>query len=74
MGIFLSINGWSDGVPKLLRQNPNKNIILMNGEDLRYVLEEKVRFPELLKGKMQRLHFHADPFYCAQDYIRSKGA
>ena len=31
MGVFLSINGWSDNVPPLLKQNPDKSILLMEG-------------------------------------------
>ena len=38
MGLFLSINGWSEHVPKVMKQNPEKSIILMDGYDLRAVL------------------------------------
>ena len=42
MGIFLSINGWSSNVPKLLKQNPDKSIILVDGYDLRCVLSGQI--------------------------------
>ena len=38
MGLFLSVDGWSGHVVPLLKQNPDKNIILMEGLDLRGVL------------------------------------
>jgi hypothetical protein len=31
MGLFLSINGWSENVVPLLKQNPEKSILLMEG-------------------------------------------
>ena len=35
MGVFLSVNGWSENVPQLLKQNSEKSILLMDGYDLR---------------------------------------
>lgn len=35
MGLFLSIEGWSKELPQILKQNPEKCIILMDGYDLR---------------------------------------
>jgi hypothetical protein len=40
MGLFLSINGWSENVVPLMKQNPDKSIILMEGYELRTVLEQ----------------------------------
>jgi hypothetical protein len=42
MGLFLGINGWPDNVPKLLKQNPEKSIVLMDGNDLRTVVSERL--------------------------------
>jgi Restriction endonuclease len=41
-GMFLSINGWSEHVPGLLKQNIEKNIILADGYDLRLPLEAEL--------------------------------
>lgn len=38
MGLFISINGWSENVVPLLKQNPEKCVLLMDGYDLRCVL------------------------------------
>ena len=38
MGLFLSIEGWSENVPSLLKQNPDKCMVLMDGYDLRCAL------------------------------------
>jgi hypothetical protein len=59
MGLFLSVDGWSDHVVSLLMQNPDKNIILMEGLDLRMVLAQHRR---LLKAKLAALNFEAEPY------------
>ena len=41
LGLFLSINGWSENVRPLLKQNSDKSIILMDSYDLRCVLVEQ---------------------------------
>jgi hypothetical protein len=45
MGLFLSINGWSDHVVGLLKQNPDKSLLLMEGYDLRSVLTQQAHHP-----------------------------
>jgi hypothetical protein len=40
MGMSLSINGWSEHVVPLMKQNPDKSIILKEGLDLRMVLAQ----------------------------------
>jgi hypothetical protein len=48
MGLFLSINGWSEHVVPVIKQNPNKSIILMEGYDLRTVLAQPLDLRRLL--------------------------
>jgi hypothetical protein len=62
MGLFLSVDGWSDHVVSLLKQNPDKNIILMEGLDLRMVLAQQVDLRRLLKAKLAALNFEAEPY------------
>jgi len=69
MGLFLPINGWSDNVPRLLKQNRNKYIILMDGDDLDCVLRGMIGLQELIKAKYQHLTFKSEPFYSAEDYL-----
>jgi hypothetical protein len=61
MGLFLSVDGWSDHVVPLLKQNPDKNIILMEGLDLRMVLAQQVDLRRLLKAKLAALNLRRSP-------------
>lgn len=69
MGLFLSVNGWSDNVPTELKQNPEKAIILMDGEDLRTILRERIELPELIRAKTEHFNLYAEPYYGAQKYL-----
>lgn len=61
MGLFLAINGVTDNAIGLLKQNPSKSIILMDGFDLRKMLEEGVDFAELVGDKRSYLSFYSEP-------------
>ena len=74
MGLFLSINGWSENVPHLLKQNPHKSIVLMNGEDLRLVLAGEVDFVELMREKLTKLNINGEPYYRAVHFVDEKGS
>ncbi|RKH73183.1 hypothetical protein [Corallococcus aberystwythensis] len=63
MGLFLSMNGWSPNVVPLLKQNPNKSILLTDGVDLYAVLSGGISFQDLLRAKRKRLNLAAEPFY-----------
>jgi RNA-directed DNA polymerase len=69
MGVFLSINGWSKNVPELLKQNPEKSIILINGDDLYKVLSEEINLEDLLKAKLRHLNFKGEPYLSAVEII-----
>jgi hypothetical protein len=62
MGVFLSINGWSENVPPLLKQNPEKNIFLMEGFDIRSVLENRINMRDLIKKKLSALNLRSEPY------------
>lgn len=74
MGVFLSINGWSENVPKLLKQNATKRIFLMDGLDLRAVLARKLTLEELLRAKIEELNLKAEPFIGVDDILSKKNA
>jgi hypothetical protein len=63
MGLFLSINGWSENVVPVIKQNPNKSIILMEGYDLRTVLAQALDLRRLLKAKLSALNLEAEPYF-----------
>jgi hypothetical protein len=61
--------GWSDNVVPMLKQNPEKSIILMDGFDLRTVLDGHAPLEALLEAKLDALNLRAEPFYSVQDYL-----
>jgi hypothetical protein len=71
MGLFLSINGWSENVVPLLKQNGEKSIILMDGYDLRCVLDENfsLGLEHLLQAKLKHLNLYNEPFYGARNLL-----
>ena len=69
MGLFLSINGWSENVVPLMKQNPDKSIILMEGFDLRTVLAQVSDLRRLLKAKVTALNLEAEPYFAISRLI-----
>lgn len=67
MGLFLSVNGWSENVIPLLRQSTNKSIFLMDGVDFQAVLSEQIDLRRLLKGKLSGLALRAEPYVRASE-------
>jgi hypothetical protein len=72
MGVFLSINGWADNVPKLLKQNRRKAIILIDGDDFKTVLSGIMPLEEMLRAKLQALNQQSEPFVSVQDILKMK--
>ncbi len=72
MGLFLSINGWSENVCQLLKQNASKSIILMDGKDLRGVLSSQTNLPDFLEAKIESLNLASEPFFGLQQYLEKK--
>jgi len=71
MGLFMSVVGWSDHVPGLLKQNPEKSILLMDGFDLRSVLTGQIDLRDFLLAKAARLTTGAEPFFGAVEYLKT---
>jgi hypothetical protein len=72
MGLFLSINGWSDNVPRLLKQNPDKAIILMEGYGLRCVLAGQIDLRDFLLASVARLNLEGEPYLVPGSYLANK--
>ena len=72
MGVFLSINGWSDNVMPLLKQNPDKGIILMDGYDFRTVLAGQVDLRDFLLTKVTKLNLKTEPYYSVGKYMNEQ--
>jgi hypothetical protein len=69
MGLFLSVNGWSEHVLPTIKQNPSKSIVLMEGFDLRSVLAQRCGLKELLKAKVVALNLEAEPFLSVTTHL-----
>ncbi len=69
MGMFLSINGWSENVPHLLKQNPDKCIFLVDGYDLRCVLAMEADLTDLLLAKVAHLNLKGEPFLSVREFL-----
>lgn len=72
MGVFLAINGWSSHVPGNLKQNPDKSVLLMDGYDLRVVLEGRVGLRELLFSKLKHFNIEGEPFVSVAQIIADR--
>jgi hypothetical protein len=72
MGLFLSINGWSDNVVPLLKQNPDKSLFLMDGYDLRSVLERPLVLKDFFNAKLSKLNLETEPYYGALQYLKDQ--
>ena len=69
MGVFLSINGWSENVPMLLKQSTEKAIILMQGYDLRAILSEEVDLRDYILAAVRNLNLYAEPYLGVREYL-----
>lgn len=73
MGLFLSIHGWSENVIPLLKQNPEKSIVLMDGYDLRTVLSGGADLRDFLLAKVAKLNLEGEPYLSARHYRTELG-
>ena len=62
LGVFISVNGWSSHVVPLMKQNSDKRIFLVNGEDIRQSLSGKVGLVEMLRTKKEALNLSSEPY------------
>lgn len=71
LGLFLSIEGWSENAVGLLKQSPHKAIVLMHGGDFRAVLEQRADLRALLKAKVKALNLDAEPYLSVSTFLSS---
>jgi hypothetical protein len=69
MGLFLSIEGWSEHVPPLLKQNPDKCLLLMEGYSLRAVLAGHADLQSYLQSMVAHLNLHGEPHLSVATYL-----
>jgi len=51
-GIFVSINGFTEGALSILEKSSVKNTVLMDGEDIALILAEIIALPQALEMKI----------------------
>jgi hypothetical protein len=69
MGVFWSINGWSENVPGLLKQNPEKDVLLLEGHALRCTLARQIDLRRYLLAAIANLSFKSEPFLSVNQYL-----
>jgi len=62
LGFFLSVNGFSSDGLEMLKHNPQKNMILADGYDIRKTLESELNFSDFLMTKRAHLSLRAEPY------------
>ncbi len=71
-GLFISVNGWTDHVLGLTKQNRDKSVFFMDGLDVSTVLSGELDFIDLLREKINALNIKAEPFVSAKSIIGSR--
>lgn len=69
MGMFISVRGWTSKVVKLMKQNSEKKVLLVNGEDIGAVLEGKISLAEMIQGKERALNWKGEPFVSVEQIL-----
>jgi hypothetical protein len=72
LGLYLSVEGWSSNVPNLLKQNQHKRLILMEGFDLRCVLDGHISLPDLLSAKLEHFNLKGEPYLGAFELLQQR--
>jgi hypothetical protein len=54
----------------LLKQNPEKTIILMDGYDLRTTLAKPIDLRAFMTAKVTKLNLEAEPFLSVTEYLK----
>jgi len=72
MGLFISVNGWTQGVITTLKLNKDRLLILANGECIRGVLEKGINLKDLIEEKIRYVSIKAEPFCSIEDYLKER--
>ena len=67
MGVLISVNGWSSHVEGLVKQNPDKRLLLANGEDIEAVLSREIGLKKMIREKERALSIRSEPFLSVND-------
>ena len=71
-GLFVSVNGWTDHVLRLTKQNRDKSVFFMDGLDVTAVLSGELAFVDLLREKINALNIRAEPFVSAESILSNR--
>lgn len=73
LGLFVSINGFSEDALQRYREGNRPRIICMDGADLMLVLENKVELPDLLRRKRSMAAQRGEVFIPARRILLGEG-
>jgi hypothetical protein len=73
LGLFVSINGFSDEALQRYRERNRPRIICMDGADLMLVLENQIELPDLLRRKRSMAAQRGEVFVSAWRILKGEG-
>ena len=71
--IFISANGYTPGCKESLKGKSEERVVLMDGYDLRCVLDCQIAFDVLLAEKQAEMVQNGHPFISAKEIIKRRG-
>lgn len=75
LGLFISVAGWNKNAIQNLKESKTKNIILLNGEDLELIINNRnIDLEDLLSWKLKYLSHKAEPYASASDYVKESSS
>ncbi len=69
LGLFIAVNGFAKDAAPGLRTGKQASIVLMSGEDIVYVLEDRIGLVDLLRRKIQVARTTGDIYVAAADLL-----
>lgn len=73
IGVFIAVNGYAEDVPNILRYGKEINIILFDGEDIEFALQEQFSFVQVLKTKLRHAAQYGEVYYQFQRFLDEEG-
>ncbi len=71
IGIFVAINGFSEDAPIALRYGKEINILLFDGEDIAFALNDEYSFRKVLKAKLRYAAQYGEVYYTYKSCLKN---
>ena len=69
MGVFVSVNGFSPDAPNALIWGKEINVILFDGEDVIFSLDDRYSFSQVLQVKLRRAAQRGEVYYTFERFL-----